>query len=50
MDPYNDDSDFSLDVSSDFDSPEMPSFISRFICRGQDATEVISPIQAYSLP
>lgn len=35
MDPFNDDSDFSSDESSsDFDSPEKPSFVSRFICRG----------------
>ncbi|KDP28346.1 hypothetical protein JCGZ_14117 [Jatropha curcas] len=31
LDPF-DDSDFSSD--SDFDSPEKPSFVSRFICRG----------------
>lgn len=42
MDPFDDDSDFSSDVSSDFDSPEKPSFISRFICRGSGATQVKS--------
>ncbi|KAK8702325.1 hypothetical protein V6N13_020686 [Hibiscus sabdariffa] len=30
-----DDSDVSSDDSSDFDSPEKPSFMSRFLCRGQ---------------
>ncbi|CAB4271818.1 unnamed protein product [Prunus armeniaca] len=38
MDPF-DDSDFSSDLSSDFDSPEKPSFISRFICRGRGITQ-----------
>ncbi|ONI14688.1 hypothetical protein PRUPE_3G002400 [Prunus persica] len=38
MDPF-DDSDFSSDLSSDFDSPEKPSFISRFICRGRGVTQ-----------
>ncbi|EEF27251.1 zinc finger protein, putative [Ricinus communis] len=32
LDPF-DDSDFSSD--SDFDSPEKPTFVSRFICRGR---------------
>lgn len=43
MDPF-DDSDFSSDLSSDFDSPEKPSFISRFICRGRGVTQVQSHI------
>ncbi|XVF22203.1 hypothetical protein REPUB_Repub12eG0153400 [Reevesia pubescens] len=34
IDPF-DDSDISSDDSSDFDSPEKPTFVSRFICRGQ---------------
>ncbi|CBI37054.3 hypothetical protein VitviT2T_009712 [Vitis vinifera] len=34
LDPFND-SDFSSDDSSEFDSPEKPTFVSRFICRGQ---------------
>ncbi|XVE73545.1 hypothetical protein DITRI_Ditri11bG0127000 [Diplodiscus trichospermus] len=33
-DPF-DDSDISSDDSSDFDSPEKPTFLSRLICRGQ---------------
>ncbi|KAL5795836.1 hypothetical protein ACOSQ2_000656 [Xanthoceras sorbifolium] len=33
--PDLDDSDFSSDDSSDFDSPERPTLVSRFICRGQ---------------
>ncbi|KAF3944122.1 hypothetical protein CMV_029386 [Castanea mollissima] len=34
IDPFNE-SDFSSDESTDFDdSPEKPSFVSRFICRG----------------
>lgn len=33
LDPFNY-SDFSSDESTDFDSPEKPSFVSRFICRG----------------
>ncbi|XP_017969476.1 PREDICTED: protein S-acyltransferase 18 [Theobroma cacao] len=33
-DPF-DDSDISSDDSSDFDSPEKPTFVSRFLCRGQ---------------
>ncbi|CAN6569829.1 unnamed protein product [Malus baccata var. baccata] len=40
MDPFDVDSDFSSDVTSDFDSPEKPSFISRFICRGSGATQL----------
>ncbi|KAI9182134.1 hypothetical protein LWI28_022431 [Acer negundo] len=32
--PDLDDSDFSSDDSSDFDSPERPTLVSRFICRG----------------
>ncbi|XVE77392.1 hypothetical protein DITRI_Ditri13aG0058800 [Diplodiscus trichospermus] len=34
VDPFGD-SDISSDDSSDFDSPEKPTFVSRFICRGQ---------------
>ncbi|XVF80388.1 hypothetical protein PTKIN_Ptkin15bG0066500 [Pterospermum kingtungense] len=34
VDPF-DVSDMSSDDSSDFDSPEKPTFVSRFICRGQ---------------
>ncbi|KAF5733425.1 DHHC-type zinc finger family protein isoform 2 [Tripterygium wilfordii] len=34
MDLFND-SDSSSDESMDFDSPEKPTFVSRFICRGQ---------------
>ncbi|KAL5700420.1 protein S-acyltransferase [Ranunculus cassubicifolius] len=34
-----DDLDFSSDDSSDFDSPEKPNFISRFICRGQNKSQ-----------
>ncbi|KAE8681679.1 Protein S-acyltransferase 18 [Hibiscus syriacus] len=34
LDPFEE-SDVLSDDSSDFDSPEKPSFISRFICRGQ---------------
>ncbi|XVF33002.1 hypothetical protein REPUB_Repub17cG0130800 [Reevesia pubescens] len=34
VDPF-DESDISSDDSSDFDSPEKPTFVSRFICRGQ---------------
>ncbi|XP_024018151.1 protein S-acyltransferase 18 [Morus notabilis] len=34
LDPF-DDSDFSSDESTDFDSPEKPTFVSRFICSGQ---------------
>ncbi|XP_039007491.1 protein S-acyltransferase 18-like [Hibiscus syriacus] len=34
LDPFEE-SDVSWDDSSDLDSPEKPSFISRFICRGQ---------------
>ena len=34
VDPF-DDSDISSDDSSDFDSPEKPTLLSRFICRGQ---------------
>ncbi|OWM79720.1 hypothetical protein CDL15_Pgr023132 [Punica granatum] len=33
LDPFED-SDSDSDESSDFDSPEKPSFVSRFICRG----------------
>ena len=39
VDPF-DDSDMSSDDSSDFDSPEKPTLLSRFICRGQ-RTQVI---------
>lgn len=38
MDPFSDDSGFSSDESSDFDSPEKPTFISRFICKGHKTT------------
>ncbi|XP_015891778.2 protein S-acyltransferase 18 [Ziziphus jujuba] len=34
LDPL-DDLDWSSDESTDFDSPEKPAFVSRFICRGQ---------------
>ncbi|PON43240.1 Zinc finger, DHHC-type, palmitoyltransferase [Parasponia andersonii] len=34
LDPF-DDSDFSSDESTEFDSPEKPTFVSRFICRGR---------------
>ena len=34
VDPF-DDSDISSDDSSDFDSPEKTTFVSKFICRGQ---------------
>lgn len=41
LDPL-DDSDFSSDESTDFDSPERPKpkFLSRFICRGQGVNQV----------
>lgn len=39
LDPF-DDSDFSSDESTDFDSPEKPTFVSRFICRGQEQCQV----------
>lgn len=39
LDPFND-SDFSSDDSSEFDSPEKPTFVSRFICRGQRMNQV----------
>lgn len=39
LDPFND-SDFSSDESTDFDSPEKPSFVSRFICRGYKGNQV----------
>lgn len=40
LDPFSDsDSD-----DSDYDSPEKPSFVSRFICRGQNPNQVISSI------
>ncbi|XVF72845.1 hypothetical protein PTKIN_Ptkin12aG0153400 [Pterospermum kingtungense] len=35
VDPFDDDSDVSSDDSSDFDSPEKPTLLSRFLCRGQ---------------
>lgn len=35
-----DDSDWSSDESTDFDSPEKPAFVSRFICRGQGNNQV----------
>ncbi|XP_059435907.1 protein S-acyltransferase 18 [Corylus avellana] len=34
LDPF-DDSDISSDESTDFDSPEKPSFVSRFVCKGR---------------
>ncbi|KAI3905374.1 hypothetical protein MKX01_040065 [Papaver californicum] len=37
MDPFSD-SGFSSDDSSDFDSPEKPTFISRFVCDGHRTT------------
>lgn len=40
IDPFNE-SDFSSDESTDFDdSPEKPSFVSRFICRGYRRNQV----------
>jgi hypothetical protein len=39
LDPFNY-SDFSSDESTDFDSPEKPSFVSRFICRGYRRNQV----------
>lgn len=39
MDPF-DDSDLSSDDSTDFDSPEKPSLVSRFICRGHKGNQV----------
>ncbi|KAF5455497.1 hypothetical protein F2P56_025064 [Juglans regia] len=38
LDTFND-SDFSSDESTDFDSPEKPSFVSRFICRGDKGNQ-----------
>lgn len=40
LDPF-DDSDFSSDESTEFDSPEKPTFVSRFICRGQGLNQVL---------
>lgn len=40
LDPF-DDSDFSSDDSSEFDSPEKSSFVSRFMCRGQRVNQVV---------
>ncbi|KAJ1425593.1 Palmitoyltransferase, DHHC domain [Sesbania bispinosa] len=34
-----DDSDFSSDESIDFDSPEKPTLMSRFLCKGQKANQ-----------
>lgn len=39
LDPFND-SDFSSDDSSEFDSPEKPTFVSRVICRGHRINQV----------
>lgn len=39
LDPF-DDSDFSSDESTDFDSPEKSTFVSRFICGGHNITQV----------
>ena len=39
LDPF-DDSDLSSDDSTDFDSPEKPRFVSRFICRGKGQSQV----------
>lgn len=36
----SDDSDFSSDESIDFDSPEKPTIISRFLCKGQRINQV----------
>ncbi|GMN52183.1 hypothetical protein TIFTF001_021329 [Ficus carica] len=38
LDPF-DDSDLSSDDSTDFDSPEKPRFVSRFICRGKGQSQ-----------
>lgn len=35
-----DDSDFSSDDSSDFDSPEKLTMMSRFLCKGQRMSQV----------
>lgn len=35
-----DDSDFSSDESIDFDSPEKPTLMSRFLCKGQSENQV----------
>lgn len=45
LDPF-DDSDLSSDDSTDFDSPEKPRFVSRFICRGkgQSLVKVEQPL------
>lgn len=40
LDPF-DDSDFSSDDSSEFDSPEKSTFVSRFMCRGQRVNQVV---------
>lgn len=40
LDPF-DDSDSSSDESSDFDSPERSTFVSRFMCRGLRVNQVI---------
>ncbi|KAF5194553.1 S-acyltransferase [Thalictrum thalictroides] len=37
-----DDLDFSSDDSSDFDSPEKPKFISRFICGGRKSSQELT--------
>jgi hypothetical protein len=35
-----DDSDLSSDESTDFESPEKPSFVSRFVCKGCRGNQV----------
>lgn len=35
-----DDSDLSSDDSIDFDSPEKPTLMSRFLCKGQRENQV----------
>lgn len=40
LDPF-DDLESSSDESTDFDSPKKPSFVSRFICRGQGMNQVM---------
>lgn len=41
LDPFSD-SDYSSDDSSEFDSPEKPTLISHFICRGQGISQVFT--------
>ena len=40
FDPFDDDSDLSSDESIDLDSPEKPTLLSRFFCRGHDKDQV----------